>query len=212
MSQNKKKINSVEACFVLPDGYEERCRIDLQKDRGLSLLVNGLALVVFIVGGIIGHRFVPVHIFYSMSEGMLLYFIRLAAMFGGAVLYIFLHEFVNGIFIKYYSGRKAKYGFTGLYAYAESPAYFNKKQYFIIALAPIVVWGIFLTILLIFVPKSWFWVVYFIQLMNLSGASGDLYVVWKFSGMRENILIRDSGINMTVYAPAQEAGIEQGSR
>ena len=110
----------MEACFVLPDGYEERCRIDLQKDRGLSLLVNGLALVVFIVGGIIGHRFVPVHIFYSMSEGMLLYFIRLAAMFGGAVLYIFLHEFVNGIFIKYYSGRKAKYGFTGLYAYAEA--------------------------------------------------------------------------------------------
>ena len=81
-----------------------------------------------------------------------------------------------------------------------------------IALAPIVIWGIVLTVFLIFVPESWFWAVYFIQLINLSGAAGDLYVVWKFSGMRRDILIRDSGTDMTVYAPVQEADIGQGSR
>lgn len=208
----RKEINSSAACFALPDGYEEQCRIDLQKDRRLALLVNGLALAAFFIGGIIGHQFVPLHTFYSMSEGILLYFVRLAAAFGGTVLYVFLHEFVHGSFIKHYSGRKAQYGFTGLYAYAGSKAYFNKKQYCVIALAPIVVWGLFLTAVLIFVPKNWFWAVYFIQLVNLSGAAGDLYVVWKFSGMRGDILIRDSGTDMTVYAPAQEAGIEQDSR
>ena len=81
-----------------------------------------------------------------------------------------------------------------------------------IALAPIVIWGIFLTVLLILVPQSWFWAVYFIQLVNLSGAAGDLYVVWKFSGMRGDILIRDSGTDMTVYAPVQETGMGQDSR
>ena len=207
-----KKTNSQTACFVLPGGYQEECRLDMQKDRRLVFLINGLALCVFLIGGIIGHLFVPIQTFYSMSEGMLMYFVRLAAVCGGMVLYIFLHEFVHGIFIKHYSGRKAQYGFTVLYAYAGSEAYFNKYQYFVIALAPLAVWGIFLTGLLIFVPKSWFWIVYFIQLANISGASGDLYVVWKIFGMRGDILIRDDGTDMIVYAPAQEAGIEQGSR
>ena len=209
---DKKKFEEPSVCFTLPDGYEELCRVDLQKDRRLAVLVNILALVIFLAGGVIGHRFVPIHTFYSMSDGMLLYFARLAAAFGGTVLYIFLHEFVHGTFIKYYSGRKAQYGFTGLYAYAGSKAYFNKSQYVVIALAPIVIWGIFLTVLLILVPQSWFWAVYFIQLINLSGAAGDLYVVWKFSGMRRDILIRDCGTDMTVYAPVQEADIGQGSR
>ena len=74
-------------------------------------------------------------------------------MFGGMVLYIFLHEFVHGIFIKRYSGKKADYGFTGMYAYAGSKPYFNKKSYLVIALAPVVLWGIVLTALLLIVPK-----------------------------------------------------------
>lgn len=207
-----KKFKVPSVCFTLPDSYGEQCRIDLQKDRRLAVLVNIIALVIFLAGGVIGHQFVPIHRFYSMSAGMFLYFVRLAATCAGVVLYVFLHEFVHGMFIKHYSGRKAQYGFTGLYAYAGSKAYFNKRQYVVIALAPIVIWGIFLTVLLIFVPESWFWAVYFIQLINLSGAAGDLYVVWKFSGMRGDILIRDSGTNMAVYAPVQEAGIGQGSR
>ncbi len=113
-----KKTNSQTACFVLPGGYQEECRLDMQKDRRLVFLINGLALCVFLIGGIIGHLFVPIQTFYSMSEGMLMYFVRLAAVCGGMVLYIFLHEFVHGIFIKHYSGRKARYGFTVLYAYA----------------------------------------------------------------------------------------------
>lgn len=211
-NMDKKKLKAPSVCFDLPDSYEELCRVDLQKDGSLAVLVNILALVIFLAGGVIGHQFVPIHTFYSMSDGMLLYFVRLATACAGVVLYVFLHESVHGIFIKHYSGRKAQYGFTGLYAYAGSEAYFNKRQYLVIALAPIVIWGIVLTVFLIFVPESWFWAVYFIQLINLSGAAGDLYVVWKFSGMRRDILIRDSGTDMTVYAPVQEADIGQGSR
>lgn len=116
------------------------------------------------------------------------------------VLYIVLHELVHGIFMKRFSGIKPNYGFTLMYAYAGSTAYFNKKHYIIIALAPIVVWGIVLTIINCFVPASWFWVVYFIQIMNISGAAGDLYVTYKFSKMPKNILVHDSGVAMTVYS------------
>lgn len=52
----------------------------------------------------------------------------------------------------------------------------------------------------LFVPQNWFWVVYFIQIFNISGAAGDFYVTAKFSKMPDDILISDSGIGMKVYS------------
>ena len=202
----------MKTCFTLPAGYARLRQIDLQNDRKLALLVNALGLFLFILGAVIGHLFVPIHTFYSMSGGTVLYFVRLAALFGGIILYIFLHEFVHGIFIKRYSGKKADYGFTGMYAYAGSRAYFNKKNYLVIALAPVVLWGIVLTVLLLIVPEYWFWPVYFIQLSNLSGAAGDLYVVWAFSRMPGSILVQDTGTAMTVYAPEHKTYSEKDPR
>lgn len=61
-----------------------------------------------------------------------------------------------------------RYGFTGLYAYAGSEAYFTKKRYFIIALAPVAVWGVVLLALCMLVPAPWFWTVYLIQIGNIA--------------------------------------------
>ena len=63
-----------------------------------------------------------------------------------------------------------------------------------------VVWGAVLLAINCLVGESWFWVVYFIQVTNLSGAAGDIYVTYKFSKMPEDILIRDVGVSMTVYS------------
>ena len=50
-----------------------------------------------------------------------------------------LHEIIHGGFMKAFSGLKPRYGFTGLYAYAGSDALFNRRQYLIIAFAPVVI-------------------------------------------------------------------------
>lgn len=99
------------------------------------------------------------------------------------VLYLVLHELVHGICMRAFSGVRPHYGFTGLYAYAGSSAYFGKKPYIVIALAPIVVWGAVLAILNLLVPASWFWPVYFIQIINVSGAAGICMspAVWESS-------------------------------
>lgn len=44
----------------LPDGYREISHIDLQKDKKLTLLVNGLALVTIIPFGILGTMLQPI--------------------------------------------------------------------------------------------------------------------------------------------------------
>ena len=125
---------------TLPDGYQLYFEMDLQKDRKLALRVNGLALLlaaVLLVLGLLWH---------SWREWMNTdhFFLRSIVLIVGMIGYLFLHEWVHGIFMKHFSGVKAQYGFTGLYAYAGSGAYFNRKQYIIIAMAPVVIWGVVL--------------------------------------------------------------------
>ena len=182
----------------LPNGYREIEHVDLQKDKKLALLVNVIAVIIMVITFLIGHVIVPFWSFYDMG-GIL----PMVVMLVGMIAYIFLHEIVHGIFMKKYSEQKPFYGFTGMYAYAGSNCYFSKKSYIVIALAPIVVWGIVLLVLNLIFQETWFWVIYFIQIINLSGAAGDLYVTYRFSKLPEDILIKDVGVSMTIYSKEQ---------
>lgn len=73
-----------------------------------------------------------------------------------------------------------------------------------VALAPVVLWGIVLLIINLLVSDEWIWIVYLIQITNISGAAGDFYVTAKFLKMPEDILVKDRGVSMTVYAPKQQ--------
>ena len=64
----------------------------------------------------------------------------------------------------------------------------------------IVLWGLLLALINFFVPAEWFWIVYILQIINLSGAAGDFFVTVKFSRFPKDILVKDYGVGMTVYA------------
>ena len=187
----------------LPDGFVEIYSIDLKKNKKAALLVNALAIIIGVALAIIGHFIVPITTLFSMDSGITMCMLRHLVLVISLILYIILHELVHGIAMKICGTKKVKYGFTGLYAFAGSNDYYDKISYIFIALAPIVVWGIILAVINIFVPAEWFWVVYFIQLSNLSGAAGDLYVTVKFSKMPRDILIFDYGVGMKVFSNQQ---------
>ena len=183
----------------LPQGYRQILSIDLQKDKKLALLVNGMALLLAGVMIAAALPLVPIRSLFG-NYGLLGIGVKLAVMYGGMFVYIILHEAVHGIVMRRFSDAKVRFGFTGLYAYAGSDAYYCRKHYIVIALAPIVVWGIVLGVLNLLVPQDWFYVIYMIQIMNVSGAAGDLYVSWKMNRLPADILVRDSGVAMTVYS------------
>ena len=187
----------------LPDGFVEIYSIDLKKNKKAALLVNALAIIIGVALAIIGHFIVPITTLFSMDSGITMCMLRYLVLVISLILYIILHELVHGIAMKICGTKKVKYGFTGLYAFAGSNDYYDKISYIFIALAPIVVWGIILAVINIFVPAEWFWIVYFIQLSNLSGAAGDLYVTVKFSKMPRDILIFDYGVGMKVFSNQQ---------
>ena len=157
----------------LPPGYRSILTIDLQKNKKLALLVNGMALLIAALMIVAVLPLVPIGSLAG-DDGMRGILAKLAVMYGGMFVYIILHEAVHGIVMRRFSDAKVRFGFTGLYAYAGSDAYYCRKHYIIIGLAPVVVWGIVLGILNVLVPQDWFYVVYVIQMTNISGAAGDL--------------------------------------
>lgn len=189
----------MKAIGVLPEDYGEIYSLNLQKDKKTAIIVNLLALAIAAVMAVSMNFFVPVTSVFDMSGGIVRYFLRLAALIVLMVLYMVLHELVHGIAMKLCGTKRVKYGFTGLYAFAGSEDYYDKKSYIFIALAPIVFWGTVLAAVNFFVPTEWFWIVYMIQLINISGAAGDLFAAVKFSRMPKNILIQDSGVSMRVF-------------
>ena len=190
----------MKAAAYLPEGYRQIYAVDLQKNKKIALFVNLLAIVIAVVLVVPVHCAVPISSMFSMEKGMGNYMLRFGALLVLTILYMILHELVHGIAMRICGTKKVKYGFTGMYAFAGSKDFYDKKAYIFIALAPVVLWGLVLAVINPFVPVEWFWVVYLIQIINLSGAAGDLFVTVKFSRLPSDILIQDYGVGMKVYS------------
>lgn len=190
----------MKAVPKLPNAYKEIFSIDLQKDKKQAFLVNFLAIIIAVVLVIPAHFAVPIQTLFYMENGFGAYVFKFIVLMAAIVAYMVLHELIHGAAMRICGTKKVKYGFTGMYAFAGSDDFYDKRAYSFIAVAPIVLWGIVLAIMLIFVSAEWFWVLYLVQVTNLSGAAGDLYVTVKFARLSKDVLIKDHGVGMTVYA------------
>ena len=194
----------MHAIQQLPEDYEVIREIDLRKDKKTALKVNGLAVGLSVVMWLIGMVIRPLNLEIGIEVELKEFIIKCVVLVVGYIAYIILHELTHGMAMKHFGGRQVKYGFTGLYAFAGSKEdYFDKYSYLRITLAPVVVWGIVFLILNLLFP-SWFWVIWFWQLGNISGAAGDFYVAYTTKKMPESIRVKDTGVSMTVYDRKQE--------
>lgn len=187
---------------ALPEGYREYDHVNLQEDQKTALRVNLAAVIVLIVFIIVGHAaFVPMTEMFDSSGSFGSSMLRFAILLVAYLAYIVLHELTHAAVMKLCGAAKLRFGFTGLYAYAGSEAdYFSKSAYLLIALTPLVLWGIVFMVPLFLVPSGWFWTFYFLQLGNVAGAVGDIYVALRFCRMPKDILVRDTGVEMFVYS------------
>lgn len=177
----------------LPENYREICNVNLQKDKKTALKINLAAVAIMVLMLVPALFFVPIR---YLGESL----VRPLVMLGAIILYLILHEAVHAVAMELLGTKRVRFGFTGLYAYAGSDDYYGKGAYLFIALAPVVFWGIVLLVLNFLVPIEWFWVVYLVQIANVSGAAGDYYVSIRFRKMPKDILVRDTGVEMHVYS------------
>ena len=145
----------VNNCATLPEHYRQVGVIQLKENKRLYILVNVFSILIGVAFFFVGNAFVPFRVFFRSEPDT--YWLRYILMLVGMLLYIILHEAVHGIFMRIWGcGIKPTFGFGGLYAWAGSKAYFNRRCYLIIGLAPVVLWGIVLLIAGCLVPRARF--------------------------------------------------------
>lgn len=180
-------------------GYKECTRIDLVKNKKEALLVNIYGIIIMVVMAV----FIPLLIMGGIIEFNLettfpLFFIVLLI---SLILYIPLHEIVHGIVLKKYTDEKLSFGWKLVYAYCGSKeAVVDRKEYYAVALAPLLVFSVVFISLMVLNPSlSLVW--YVMEIMNVSGSVGDIYVSIKLRKEKiRDILITDSGTDMSFWS------------
>lgn len=180
-------------------GYKECTKIDLVKNKKEALLVNIYGIIIVVVMAV----FIPLLIMGGIIEFNLettfpLFFIVLLI---SLILYIPLHEIVHGIVLKKYTDEKLSFGWKLVYAYCGSKeAVVDRKEYYAVALAPLLVFSVVFISLMVLNPSlSLVW--YVMEIMNVSGSVGDIYVSIKLRKEKSrDILITDSGTDMSFWS------------
>ena len=180
-------------------GYKECTKIDLVKNKKEALLVNIYGIIIMVVMAV----FIPLLIMGGIIEFNLettfpLFFIVLLI---SLILYIPLHEIVHGIVLKNYTDEKLSFGWKLVYAYCGSKeAVVDRKEYYAVALAPLLAFSVVFISLMVLNPSlSLVW--YVMEIMNVSGSVGDIYVSIKLRKEKSrDILITDSGTDMSFWS------------
>lgn len=188
----------MKTTMQLPERYRMLQTIDLEKNKRQMIIVNVLAVIVALA------VLVPVILWAPEGAAFADDLPEVIVLFAGVLAYVILHEAVHGVCFWAFSGEKPRFGWKSAYAYAASDAYYPKWPYLTIALAPVVLWGVVLGVLAALLPAQWYWPVQIIQVMNLSGAAGDLYVTWLLCRMPADILVQDAGVAMQVFGQVSD--------
>ena len=186
----------MKSTWELPEGYSQKFIIDLKDNKRHFWIVNGLSIGIMVLLLVLFFLLMWFGVLEVNHVGLLPQLLVLAV---GEVAYIPLHELLHGIFMRRYSGKRANYGFTLVYAYAGSACYFTRRDHRVITLAPVTFWGVVFLLLMFLLPVNWRWVAYVLEMSNLSGAAGDFYVFWRLGKEPDTILCQDTGVKMTVF-------------
>ena len=77
------------------------------------------------------------------------------------------------------------------------------KEYLKVSFAPVLVPGALLLLLTLILPAKFFWQVYIIQIINLAGAAGEVYIAYKLIKMKKDARIEDDVTSITIWSKNQ---------
>lgn len=166
--------------------------INTKDDKKLRLYISIASVVTAMVMVAIGWKIVPIKELYD--AGSLAEFVwRAVAVILGMAACLAAHEGIHILMLRKLHGHSTETGFDKAYPYIGCKDYFEKRSYILLSLAPVAIIFVILLVLLLVVPESWFWVVYIILILNISGSIGDFYCAYKLLIEKENIRIKDDG-------------------
>lgn len=195
----------MKTCFTLPDGYAETDYVNLYTNRRLYRALNITSFfigVAVIAAGYFWQGFDA--LLALLKRGMSAYLLWVLLLAAGILSFYALHELTHGLCMRLFSGIRPHYGKKGLMLFTGSEAYFCRCDYILTALAPAVIFTVLFTVLTLVLKDEWFWLAAGLQLANLGGIVGDVYMTCKAFRQPKSALFRDSGVGVTIYTEKVE--------
>ena len=188
-----KKMNG--NTLSLPPHYNMERTIDLAQDKHLNVLIQ--SCFVLITGILIGLALWTGLPLSSTLNPFLSFFITVVLV----LVYMALHETMHAVFIKIFSRSRPAYRIRFPFLSVGSEAYFNRRSFIVIALAPVTIWGAALISLLALVPNPLFLSVYILMIVNFAGSAGDYIQAYIALTSPADTLFQDNGKATALYTP-----------
>ncbi|MGN0467508.1 MAG: DUF3267 domain-containing protein [Acutalibacteraceae bacterium] len=189
----------------LPSEYEQIKVVNLINDKKAACIVNVLSFVTIVIMLLLGGLFYGSQklenlLLIDNRRDLLIFICKVLLIIVLCAVYVVLHEFIHSAFMRLFcKNSKISFGYRFFYAYASSDGYYDKRAYNIIAVAPLFLFGVLLSILCAVAPNNWFWTFYIVQIFNFSVAAGDIYIFFFISRMPKDILVKDNGTEIIIY-------------
>lgn len=117
----------------------------------------------------------------------------------GCFCYIVLHETIHLIFMKFFSKEKLHISIKFPIISVGSNGKFSKSQFIIVALAPVIILGVILILLMLFSPKEYTFFLTILLILNFAGSGGDYLQVFEMRKYSTDTFFQDSSNETTVY-------------
>ena len=179
------------------EAFKELGKLEMTKEVVVTLIGMG-TLAFFALGFFFTSLYTLFtgNVGFNFTSGTIL--ISVALVVGTVVL----HELIHGAFMSKYGG-KPSYGagiayFILPYFYATSKTVFPRKQYIMIAIAPLVVISLVVIGIMAAFPSIAHWM--FIPfIVNASGAVGDMWVTRNVLRYPKHVMLEDRKTGLIIY-------------
>lgn len=118
------------------------------------------------------------------------------------LLYTAVHELTHSAVLWAVSGVRPSVALRFPYLVTGNRAYLGRRAFVVVALAPAVLWGAVLIVLLLTVAPQFLLTVYVVAALNFASSAGDYYQTCAVARLPRSALIQDDGTTTRVYLPA----------
>ena len=183
------------ASSTLPAGYRLHRSVDLKRDRRQFTAIQVVA--VLIVGAMVG----PVLLLDLLPAGGWSTWVTIFVTVAACLVYGAVHELTHGAVLRLLCDERPTVAVRFPYLITGSTAYLGRRSFAAVALAPSVVWGLVLVVLLVVVPPQLVLTVFVVTVLNFAGSSGDYIQTYSTARLPPEALIQDDGTTTTVFLP-----------
>lgn len=185
---------------TLPEGYTQYGEINMKKNKRLTITLGIASFFLFILCFYLLSSFAAVVRPDLMNTSGSIKAGALAVLAVLLVLLFTIHELIHGFFFWVFTHSKPVFAIRLFYAYAGAPDwYFPKRQFAIVAVAPLVIIGAVGLLLILLAPISWVMFIIIFVAMNTGGSMGDLFVLNRLFKLSPTGLMNDTGDVITFY-------------